>query len=731
MITRAIAISTLLILSLTSTGYCQKKQLNEPVLIHADDLSFDKEKNTVTASGNVEVYQEKEVLTADTITYNRLLDKITATGHVVWQRETGDVFFGSVVELEDRMKDGVIKEFRGLLIDESRLAANVGTRKNGNETQMNQAVYSPCKLCKNDPTQAPLWQIKSETALWDETNHDIIYTDAWMEVLGVPVLYTPYMRHPDPSVKQRSGILTPIISTSKDLGFYVGLPYYYVISPDKDITVTPLITSNMGQFLSGEYRQLFSNARLNLGGSYGSSKRKVNGRNKDAWRGHVDSDVEWDINDYWRFEANALRATDKTYLRNFPFYGYVHENVLTSKAKVEGFYGLNYFRTQGFLYQGLRDTDKQKTIPIVAPAVDLNYLSPQQFWNSRFTVDANGLVITRKEGTNVQRLSSTVGWNVPFVSVLGDKHKISLLMRGDGYNRENFTRNNDGTKARAFPQAYWEWEYPWIQTHNTGSTVISPMASLVVAPKIGNQNNIPNEDCDYIDPNDDYVLSNDRFPGLDRIDDGSRINYGLKAYTQISKDLKGGAFFGQTASFTAPNRAFAGTGFEKKYSDIFGRVNVTLFEYLDARYRFRLDHSNFSAIRNELQTSIGVPEFKVNVDYLKLPRFVGDTQRQGDEQISLGISSVFAKGWLASVSTVRDLGKSSRTLENVGNISYENECINVALQLSQTFYKSRNGVSPDHGFMFILTFKTMGGQTLHKIKWNKEFKAIHGNDTNN
>lgn len=752
MIKRAIALSTIFLLGLTSTSFAQtKQQLNEPILLHADELNFDKESNIITATGNVEVFQEKEVLTADNLSYNRNLDQITATGNVVWQRETGDVFFGSYTELKDRMKDGIIREFRGLLIDESRLAANLGKRKNGNETQMDQAVYSPCKVCKDTPDKAPLWQIKSETALWDEENHDIIYTDAWMELFGIPVLYTPYLRHPDPSVKQRSGILAPLISTSKDLGFYFTLPYYYVISPDKDITLTPLITSKKGQFLSAEYRQRFGNADLEIGGSYGYSEKLVKNRSagvvtnkeKDVWRGHLDSTVNWDLNENWRVKAHALRSTDRTYLRQFPFYGYTHENVLTSKAKAEGFYGLNYARIQAYIYQVQRTMDQQKRIPKVAPVMDFNYVSPQQFWDSRFYVDANTLVISRTEGTNVQRISSTASWKVPFVSGLGDKYALSFRMRGDGYNRNDYRPRpgqdkESGGIGRAFPQGFLEWEYPWIKTHGSGHFIISPMASLVVAPKIGNQTDAPNEDCDYVEPNDEYLLNYTRFPGLDRIDDGSRVNYAMKVDTRFSKDLKGGAFVGQTVSFNKPNRAFAGTGFDKKSSDYFGRINFTLYDLFDARYRFRLDRSNFNLTRNEVQTSFGVPIFKINVDYLKLPPFSGANNSTSGNQITLGISSNFAKGWTASIRTVRNLGKlqrspdncsgnnparsckASRTLENVGNIGFENECISLGLQLSQTYYRSGD-IKPDKGFMFVIGFKTLGGQTLHQIKYKKAF----------
>lgn len=723
--TRIIAfLSLIMVSSVTFAQDIRPGLSQQPVMLKADDLNYDQVRNMLVARGNVQIYQGQDLLTADEVTYDRGLDKMMAKGHVVWQKETGDVFFGSSIELTDRMKDGVIRDFKGHLADASKLAANHGFRRDGKEIELSQAVYSPCKVCRKNPGKSPLWQIKAETVLWDEEAHDIIYTDARLEFFGVPVLYTPYLRHADPTVKQRSGILAPTFNASEDLGFYAYLPYYYVISPDKDITLVPLITSKKGNFLSGEYRQRFRDALLNLGGSIGSSEKLRKGKMESVVRGHVDSKLYWELNEDWRMKAHILRASDATYFRQFPIYGYVNENVLTSQVQAERFEGLSYLRIQAMSFQGMRDVDRQKTIPVVGPAVDYRYVSPRQVWDSRFFVDANTLAITRQTGTNMQRVSSAVTWKVPFATNLGDVYAFSLKLRGDGYNRKNYSRANtikrsDGTTGRVLPQAFVEWEYPWLKKIEGGHVILSPAASLVVAPKLRKQNHIPNEDCVDIEPNDLYLLSDNRFPGLDRLDDGSRFNYGLKAQSRVSKNIKVKGFVGQTMRFSGRTDDLIGSGFEKKMSDYMGRISTNLYEYVELRYRFRLDRSSLRAVRNELMTSLGVPEFKVSMEYIKLPRFVRDPINQtGNEQLSTNISSVFAKGWTARIGNVRELGKRKKNLSYTGALTYDNECINTGLQVTQTYYRDRD-VKGGTGFMFVLAFKTLGGQTLHAIKFNK------------
>ena len=119
----------------------------EDVLMSADEVSYDDELGTVTASGSVEISQGERVLLADTVTYNQAEDLITATGDVTLLEPGGEVVFADYVELKDQMKDGVIRKLKILLTDKSRFAANGALRTGGNRTDMSKAVYSPCQLC--------------------------------------------------------------------------------------------------------------------------------------------------------------------------------------------------------------------------------------------------------------------------------------------------------------------------------------------------------------------------------------------------------------------------------------------------------------------------------------------------------------------------------------------------------------------------------------------------------
>ena len=72
------------------------------------------------------------------------------------------------------------------------------------------------------------------------------YQDAFFEIFGQPVFYLPYFQTPDPSVKRKSGFLSPIYGNSSTLGYITGIPYYFALAPNDDFTVTPDIYEPTG-----------------------------------------------------------------------------------------------------------------------------------------------------------------------------------------------------------------------------------------------------------------------------------------------------------------------------------------------------------------------------------------------------------------------------------------------------------------------------------------------------
>ena len=142
-----------------------------PVLLLADEVTYDRDLGVVTARGHVEISRGDRVLHADTVSYNEKAQTVTASGNVSLTDEHGTTVFADYAELTRDLKEAAIESIRLLLSDKSRLAAASGKRTGGNINEFNYAVYSPCQLCAEDPTRAPLWQIKAVKVTYNEDEH--------------------------------------------------------------------------------------------------------------------------------------------------------------------------------------------------------------------------------------------------------------------------------------------------------------------------------------------------------------------------------------------------------------------------------------------------------------------------------------------------------------------------------------------------------------------------------
>ena len=248
-----------------AAGNDARPAASQPMLFTADEVQYDQDLGLTVAKGNVEISEGDQILLADTVTYNQRTDTVTAAGHVSLMQPTGDIAFADFMELHDNLRDGFIKDIRILLSDRSRMAGNTARRSDGGtRTELRHGVYSPCELCKDDPSHPPVWQIKADRIVDDKNTQVVEYYDATMEIDGVPVFFTPYLSHPDPSVKRASGFLPPTVGTGNNLGYNITVPYFWAIDSDKDITFRPMLTSGKGVMLDQDYRQAFDYGKLNL-----------------------------------------------------------------------------------------------------------------------------------------------------------------------------------------------------------------------------------------------------------------------------------------------------------------------------------------------------------------------------------------------------------------------------------------------------------------------------------
>ena len=707
-----ICLATILIAAASGTA----AQLSgATAVIQADTVMHNQEFGNVIAKGNVEISQEERVLFANTVTYNQKTNTVSASGNVILLEPTGDTFFADYVELTDGMRDGVIEQIRVLLTDDSRFAAVRGKRKDGIKTTLTKAVYSPCKVCKEDPEKAPLWQLKASTIVHDKNTREIRYQNARLELYGVPVAYTPFFSHPDPGVKRKSGFLTPSFGLSGNLGTFIQAPYFWAIDESKDATFSPIYTRDAGVVFSGEYRQQFNSGEFVVSGSVSEADRNI-GTNltedvrRNEIRGHIFSKGRYEIDETWRTGFDVERATDRNYLQRFNFFG-SRNNTLTSNAYIEGFRGRNYAAANAYIYQDLRSGLLPNT-PMVSPMLDFKHVGTPTKFGGRFNLDANFLSIYRADAANTQRASLKVAYEIPFISEAGHIATIGTTLQSDLYyvQQADNSVEKDGFTGRIFPQLSANWRYPLVRTADRTRQVIEPIAVLVVSPNGSNPSSTPSEDSVVVELDDTNILSADRFPGIDRVESGQKVIYGVKLGIFGNGDGRTTAFVGQSYRIHADDDLANEVGIERHLSDLVGRVEIRPNKYLNLLYRFRSDSDSLDFKRNEIGFSLGTKALHLSGNYLFIKNDTGEVAFQDREELSFAISSQIQDNWSVAAQSQRDLGDNGGTLFAGVNLTYEDECFKFSTDAKRSFTNNAE-IKPSDDILFRLTFKNLGTVT--------------------
>ena len=177
---------------------------------------------------------------------------------------------------------------------------------NKKETIVYKGIFTSCKFREKD--KCPPWTIKSDIVKHKKSKKIIEYKNAWLNIYDKPVIYFPYFYHPDPTVKRQSGFLMPRVNNSSFLGSSLQIPYYNVISENKDMTFSPRIFFNDKLLFQTEYRQANKNSKFNLDHSINTTNESSNS--------HFFSNFKSETNNK-SFEINLETTSNKNYLKKY------------------------------------------------------------------------------------------------------------------------------------------------------------------------------------------------------------------------------------------------------------------------------------------------------------------------------------------------------------------------------------------------------------------------------
>lgn len=708
-------------LSMTSMGgapLIEPASKEDPVDLQANSMSHDDQKRILTASGDVMIVQSGRILRADDVQYDLTKDSVMASGNVVLNEETGNIHLSDIVTYNDKLQNGTVKNLRSFLADGSRFTAQTGERKGGAVTIMRDAFYTPCAPCKVDPDKPPVWGLVASKVTHDEADRSVSYKHARFEAFGVPILYMPYFSHPDGTVTQKSGFLAPSAGFKSALGSFVNNQYYWGIAPDQDATVGLMVMTDEGPLLSGEYRKRWEDASLSMSGGITSSSRTDRSAGQtididEETRGHVLAEGRWDMNEQWRSGVNINWASDDQYMRQYDF---VDDDVLESEVYAERFSGRNYASARLLSFQDTRIRDIPIDQPDILPEVIASFKGEPgviPLVKGQWTLDGSMLGLTRAGGDqDVQRLGLGAGWERRLVSDYGFLTNIEARARGDFYHVKDkivpAASSDSRSASRFFPQIHMKTSYPMARQFETLQAKFEPVVAITAAPNISYSNKIPNEDSNDVQVDFSNLFEPNRFPGLDRMEDHSRVTYGLRGGLFGFNGSYADAFVGQSYRLQDDDNPFpAGSGLDQQRSDIVGQFTGQYTDRYYADYRFQISSDDLSSQRHEIDAWADWNRLRLSGRYLYATSLAGTEIAESREQLE-GEAQFYARqDWRFRSGATQDLGQSPGLRKAYVGVDYLGQCLFMSLTGEKNFTSDATGDS-DTEILFRIGLKNLG-----------------------
>ena len=681
---------------------------NEPFILNANKIINENKESIVIAVGDVEVIQGKEILRADYLKFNRNTNVAYAKGNVSILDEDGVIYFADYVEIDKGFQNGLSKNISILFPDDSRVAASTGTRFKGQISKLKKALYTACNC--DDPNKNPTWQIKASEVTHDGNRKIIKYKNAFLEFLGFPIAYAPYYSHPDPNVERQSGFLFPIYSTNSELGTLFRTPYYFALSPYKDLTIEPIYVSRQRPVIYAEYRQAFANGELNIAGSLTNADKRTRSQtysNKN--RGHIFIEGNFDHNDFWRYGFNIRRSTDDTYLRRYLFNG--ASDRLKSDFFIEGFDDHHYFNVAGITTQSQSAIYESRKTPLVLPMVDYDFQSERTKYGF-VSLDFNLLSLTRREGVDTRKISIHPALSYPFQDKFGNRFMVKAETSLSGYMLSHLSRTGSadykGYKFRAHPQLFFGWDLPLQKNRNNYVSLLKPAAALVLAPNRGENSLIPNEDSVSFEFDETDLFNSSLYPGTDKIEKSNkRIDYGLSySIMQKEKELKTNFFIGQSVRLRKNNNFSPYSGLENRWSDLVGSINIGFRKDTNLSYRFLFNKDQLNTRRDEVKLQTTIYNNTLSVGYMFLEPTSGISDER--EEFNFSTTQRFNDNYSASYSLTEDLSTGGGGLLGQKlSLKFENECFTTEFSLNRAYSLDRE-IKPNDTIGVTFIFKTLG-----------------------
>ena len=557
-----------------------------------------------------------------------------------------------------------------------------------NETIVHKGTFTTCKQKKD---KCPPWSIYAEKVTHKKNEKIIDYKNAWLKIYDKPILYFPRFFHPDPTVKRQSGFLMPTFQNSNNSGTSVQIPYYKVISKNRDLTFSPRLFFDNEILIQNEYRQANkdSNLVIDLG---------IN-RDGNSTKNHFFADYK-SLKQNKNLDIHLETVSNDTYLKKKK----IVSNILEDSSSLHSYVNYNYFDFNSSFeisFDIFENLTKEKSNRYEYIFPDFNY---EKNLNSK---NLNGDLIYNFRGFNKNYNSNSDEtlvvndfkyFSFPKINSLmeGLQTSYKILLRNINSNSDNSSNFKSGDDQKLLSSILLETSLPLKKDRINSKNFLTPRISAMYSPNATKNNFNSNVGLDY-----ENIYSLDRVDN-NAVEGGESLTLGLE-YSSLNKnnknvfDLSIANIFRLKENPDLPKIH----NLSEKRSNLIGNLNYSPSKYFDLNYQFSLDKNLEDSNYDLVKASFNINNFVTSFEFLE-----EDNHLNNVSYLKNKTTFTFDNNKSISFGTSKNLDKDITDYYNL-IYQYENDCLTAAVEYNKSYY-SDGDVEPEESIMFSIRIIPFG-----------------------
>ena len=683
--------------------------LQNNISIKTDLIKFDKKIDVIESSINSKIIDNNQnILNADNIIYD-LKNRIIKLDNTILKDKNKNIFNIEIAFLDVLKKELIGKDITLNLNNETFQPQN-DPRIKGRSiiyrdrfTEITNGIFTTCK--KTD--KCPPWQLSAKKINHDSKKQIINYNNALLKVYNVPVMYFPKFFHPDPTVKRKSGFLIPSIKNSPNSNSYLSLPYFSVLSMNKDITFTPRFFTDDKFLFQTEYRQTNKNSSHQTDLSFFDENKK-------------DSKTHFfyrytRIFDFKYFEESSLnfkieKTSNDTYLR---------ANKLTSPLirnynVLENSIGLDLYsknlsiNSEIKIFEDLNKTSNDR-YEFILPKLNLiKKFETPAFLDGNFLFKSKNFI--RSYATNIlekTNINDFIFDSNPKISKLGFYNNYNMIIKNinsDASNSDDYKENENFYFSGIFQ---YNSSFPLVKETSNSLSIFKPKMSIKLSPK--HTKDQSDKEGSRLDV--DNIFNINRLSSDNSIEGGASLAFGgdYKIFDENKSKEIFEIKFANNFRFEKNNDLPKNNQIGEKTSNFFGEFSYNPNEYLSTNYNLST-RNNFTDVSYEnLNVEISLNNFVTTFDYL-------NENNTADKNSYLTNTLKYSVDGSNSLSFSTRENKSLNLTEYYNLIyEYKNDCLAASIEYNKDYYDDRD-IKPEENIFLKLTIIPFGETSSPNLK---------------